>query len=355
MISPTADLKLIVDAAAARGIFPGAAVFLARGDRVYAHAGFGTTAYEADYSKPVLRNTLYDLASLTKLFTATAWLMVAREDGIDAFTPVSSFLPLFNASDKGAIQIRHLLQHTSGIEIAIQGLTDEPTGSWVRRISEEPLKTEPGRSVLYSCTNFFLLARIIEKVTSEYLDDFIQENILDKLGMARTTFFPLRDWESYTAPTEIIDGEALHGVVHDEAARAWEKATGHASCGNAGLFGTALDLWKFCQLWSQDGSYERKQILAPEDVKKALTDSHTEVSPSARRGWGWQIDAEFYMSELAPPGSCGHAGFTGPTLWLNRGTGHVCIILNNRVHPNRNGPERFPTHRKMARVLLGMD
>jgi CubicO group peptidase (beta-lactamase class C family) len=344
------SLTEILESAIARRVFPGAVVFLARGEAVFAHGSFGTTAYDAEYSRPVTTDTVYDLASLTKLFTTTAFLLAAREAGVGARTPLAQFLPEFEIPDKRAITLRNLLHHSSGIELAIQSLVHFSPSEWISKIAAAPLHAPCGEKVLYSCTNFFLLARVIEMLCRMPLDEFIAARVLFPLEMTRTTFYPRAHFTlDEIAPTEIIEGKVLHGAAHDEAARAWQEYSGHASCGNSGLFGTAADMAKFCRLWSENG----QRILTREEIETALNDTVIEENPEAQRGWGWQLDATFYMSERAPRNSCGHAGFTGPTLWLNRSTRDVCVILNNRVHPTRNGPERFPTHRKIARLLLG--
>lgn len=349
----SSQLSSIVEAAIAKRIFPGAVVYLARGDDVIAHAAFGTTAYDAEYSGPVTTETLYDLASLTKLFTSTAFLIASRESKLDASTPAWKFFPEFQEGDKRAMELRDLLRHNSGIEIAIQSLIDISPAEWISHIAAAPLCSAPRERVLYSCTNFFLLARAIEILSGQALDEFIAKEILQPLQMERSSFYPREQVGSdEIAPTEIVDGKLIHGIVHDEAARAWQEYAGHASCGNSGLFGTASDLANFCTMWSNDGNYNGRRILTPHEIFASTICPIREPNTIAKRGWGWQVDASFYMGAHAPGGSIGHAGFTGPTLWMNRRTRDVCIILNNRVHPTRNGPERFPVHRKIARLLL---
>jgi CubicO group peptidase (beta-lactamase class C family) len=278
---------------------------------------------------------------------------VAQEFGITEHTPLAKYFPAFAATDKAAIELRHLMLHNSGIQIAIQDLIDLSPATWIDRIAQAPLHATVGEKVLYSCTNFFLLARVIEMVSGSHLDELIQARIIEPLKMAGTGFYPKKIASlDEIAPSEIIGGEQLHGDVHDEAARAWQEYTGHASCGNSGLFGTAADLANFCALWLNDGFSEGRKVLSPELMRLALSETVREANTSAQRAWGWHVDAQSYMSECAPKGSIGHAGFTGPTLWLNRETQDVCIIVNNRVCPTREGPERFPTHRKIARWSL---
>lgn len=346
-------LESIFAGAIEKQIFPGSSIWFSRGERVLAQRAFGTTAYDAEYSRPVTNETLYDLASLTKLFTATAFLIAARENRVSAETALANFLPEFGSSDKSAITLRHLLHHNSGIKIAVQSLVGRSPDKWIKRIAEVDLHAKPGSKVLYSCTNFFLLARVIEQLCGETLDEFLNRKVLSPLQMARSSWSPLEVFpREEIAPTAVENGRPNHGIIHDKAARAWQEYSGHNSCGNSGLFSTPEDLSKFAGLWLSAEKFARLQILTDSEIEHALTDTVPEVEPAAKRGWGWQIDAPFFMSDEAPPGSAGHAGFTGPTLWLSRASGHVCIILNNRVYPPEGDESRFPAHRRAARWLL---
>src|SRR5690606_4768114 len=304
-------------------------------------------------SRPVEAQTLYDIASVTKLFTTTALLIAARESKVEVGDRLPRFPPEFKTSDKEAITLRDLMQHNSGIKIAIQALAEVSPDEWIARIAEAPLHAAPTTKVLYSCTNFFLLARVAEKLAGAQLDDFIAARVLQPMQMTRTTWFPLRHFAlDEIAPTEIQNDVATHGIVHDEAARAWQEYSGHASCGNSGLFSTAADLAKFAGLWSGDGTFNGHKILEESAIEEAFNDTVPELDPVAKRGLGWQLDARFYMGEKAPADVAGHSGFTGPTLWLSRSTRHICVILNNRVYPTRETASRFPTHRRVARWLM---
>jgi CubicO group peptidase (beta-lactamase class C family) len=342
----------IFEEAIAARVFPGGVVWLAQGDDLVLHQAFGTTAYSDPISQPVTTSTIYDVASLTKLFTATACLMAARESGHSIEAPVAEFLPDFNKAPLHAMTVRQLLNHSSGIEIRLQSLVDVPVEEWIVRIAAAPLRAAPGTRVLYTCTAYFLLGRIIELWTQMSLDQWIDNRLLQPLGLMRTYFRPLEHISTQQmAPTEVdvTTGQPWRGVVHDEAARAWESATG-TMCGNSGLFSVASDLARFARMWLDGGVYEGRQIIASEDVQRALYD--TVPRHNYRQGLGWNIDAAYYMSLAAPPHSAGHPGFTGPTLCINPRTKHVVIILNNRVYPTRDGPYRMDYHRRIAEWLF---
>ena len=347
--------------------FPGAVVFCARDGDLKIHAAYGTTAYDDAISREVKTNTIYDIASLSKLFTMTAVLSVARELKIDITNCVSRFLPDFEYSNVQNITIRQLLNHTAGLGIEVQTLHETPTESWLQQIVNAELRDVSGNSVKYSCTNYFVLARLIEIWTSQTLDKWIEKNIIAPLEMTHTTFRPLIEYSlEEIAPCEIDDitGEAWHGVAHDEAARVWMREQGSAS-GNSGLFSTAEDLAKFAQLWLDEGFANGRQIVDARDVRRAFDD--TVRAEHYAQGLGWHQNVSSWMSLRAPLGTSGHAGFTGPTLWLTpshfasshgasstrtSSTRCVCIVLNNRVYPSREGTPRFKFHRRVAEWLL---
>ena len=371
--APDSRLAAIFDEAIAARAFPGGVVWLAHDDTLHAHAAWGTTAYEAEYSCAATTQTIYDIASVSKLFTMTVALICAREAGIAIETPIKRFLPDWKPPANSAahdITVRQLLHHTSGIEIAIQSFAPRPTiechavaanhhalatSDWISRIAQSPLHAAPGERVLYSCTNYFLLGRLVEAWSKISLDENIENRLLQPLGMNNTSFHPLEKWSlEQIAPAEIDEdtGRPWHGVAHDEAARAWMASEGSA-CGNSGLFSSASDLARFARLWLDEGQWNGEQIINGEDVRRALND--TVRAATYNQGLGWHQDVSSWMSLRAPRGTAGHAGFTGPTLFLCPSTRHVAIMLDNRVYPTRHGPVRMRFHRQVAQWLFERD
>ena len=165
----------------------------------------------------------------------------------------------------------------------------------------------------------------------------------------RTTFAPCKYLQGQIAPTETqSNGETLCGQIHDEAARFFSESDDDF-CGNAGIFADVDGVLRFARLWLNDGAHQGQQILHPRDIKDCFQNSRLEnAETNSRRGWCWQIDVPLYMTERAPRGSIGHLGFTGPALWLHQDSQRVCIVLNNRVHPTRDGPNRFPLLRRIS-------
>lgn len=349
-------LNAIFEEAIQRRVFPGGVVFCRRGKQITYHEAFGTTAYDADYSQPVQRETIYDFASVSKMFTLTAFLIAKREAGVSENEPVARFLPEFDRDDKRDITLKHLMRHNAGFEFHLQRLYGQPCETWTQAIAEAPLECAPDTKVNYTCTAYFLLARVMEKLSGQRADEFIRREIFGAMDLHGLGFEPFKmtlpyknSWRSPTveniAPTELKeDGTPYHGIVHDEAARQWWEE-GRGYCGNAGVFGTAAALARFSQMWLYGG----EDILHPDDVKAAFADTVLEnAEGDVYRGWGWQCGNKTYTGEHAPEGCCGHQGFTGPTFFVNPQTQDTVIVLNNRVYPTRNGPARFVYHRRAA-------
>lgn len=327
-------MRSILESAIAARAFPGAVIHFSHRGEVVHHEAVGQLGYEAPYDVPVSASTVYDIASLTKIYTLATALAAFREAGVPLETPLRSFFPSFDSR----ITLEQLMAHASGIEIAIQRFEEVPADEWMARIATAPLARTPGSAVNYSCTNYFLLARVIEEVVGARLDAYFNERIKGPLQLNDTCFAPNPE---VVAPTEQNRSGFWRAIVHDEASRSWRLQMGSCA-GNSGLFATAADVAKFASIWVEGGT----SLLHPEDIKRALSTRLSERS--CWRGLGFQIDAAFYMSESAPRGTAGHLGFTGPSLALHAETASIAVILNNRVHPTRSGPERLTYHRQMS-------
>lgn len=339
--------------ALAAGAFPGAVCHLSRRGEVIFHQAVGNLGVEAPFGRTATRDTVYDLASLSKIYTLCAAFQVLRDAKIAFDAPLTRFLPGFDAR----ITLRLLMAHASGISLALQRLEKVEAGDWMQHIVAAPLFTDPGREVSYCCTNFWLLARAVETIGGASLDSLIQGRILQPLQL-ENTHLALENREN-VAPTErILDAnqklenenaphlsEFFHGIVHDEAARSWRAQTGTLA-GNAGIFASASDVARFAQIWARGAA----GILHPEDAARAFEPLFPERDNF--RGLGFQIDVASYMSEVAPKRSAGHLGFTGPSLVITPRS-DVLVILNNRVHPTRNGPGRLSFHRQIAAQFFG--
>ena len=352
-----APIAPLVEAAIARHELPGAVVLVGRGDTVAYRRAFGQRAV-APSPEPMTEDTIFDLASLTKVVATTTSVMQLVEQGkIRLSDPVAQFVPGFGKFNKAAITIRHLMTHTSGLrpdlelEVEFHG-ADEA----IRRAIEEVPTAPPGERFVYSDINFFLLGDIVGRVSGERLDRYAKAHIFDPLGMKETSFLPPESWRPRIAPTEACGELAwpcgtpgaafLRGVVHDPTARRMDGVAGHA-----GLFSTAADLSRFCRMLLGGGTLGTARVLAPATVAR-MTSPATPPDMRAVRGLGWDLDSPYSSNrgELFPIGSSfGHTGFTGTSLWLDPSTKSYVIFLSNRVHPDGKG-DVTPLRGKVATV-----
>jgi uncharacterized protein YbbC (DUF1343 family)/CubicO group peptidase (beta-lactamase class C family) len=349
-----APIAPLVDAAIARHELPGAVVLVGRGDSVVYRRAFGQRAV-APSAEAMTEDTIFDLASLTKVVATTTSVMKLVEEGrIRLNDPVAQHIADFGKYNKSGITIRHLLTHTSGLrpdlelEVEFRG-ADEA----IRRAIEEVPTAPPGERFVYSDINFFLLGDIVRRVSGQRLDAYAKEDIFDPLGMKETTFLPPESWRPRIAPTEkcgqfewpCTGAAFLRGVVHDPTARRMDGVAGHA-----GLFSTAADLSRFCRMLLAGGRLGAARVLSPATVAR-MTSPSTPPEMRAVRGLGWDIDSSYSSNrgELFPIGSYGHTGFTGTSLWLDPASTSYVIFLSNRVHPDGKG-DVTPLRARVATV-----
>ncbi len=325
-----ARLDSIIRVGIAEGAAPGASVAVGRYGRLVHLKGYGTLDYSAG-SPPVDANTIYDLASLTKVVATTTSAMILEESGkLDLDRPVHSYLPELDAPDKAGITVRMLLTHTGGLE-AYAPLYRQARGraEYLREINARPLANPPGALTVYSDWDMVLLQAVIERVAGMSLDNFADGHLFRPLGMSDTRFAPDTTERAYRrriAPTtaDELRGGPLQGTVHD--ANAW--ALGGVS-GHAGLFSTARDLAVFAQLLLDGGTYAAVRIVAPQTV--ARWTSRQEGTASRALGWDTPAPASS-AGRYFSPRSFGHTGFTGTSLWIDPERGLFVVLLMNRVN-----------------------
>jgi uncharacterized protein YbbC (DUF1343 family)/CubicO group peptidase (beta-lactamase class C family) len=334
----------IIEAAISRHELPGAVVLAGRRDAIAYRRAFGQRAV-APNAEAMTEDTIFDLASLTKVVATTTSVMKLMEEGrLRLNDRVASFIPEFGKYGKGSITIGHLLTHTSGLRPDLE-LEAEFKGAeeGIRRAIEEVPSSPPGERLVYSDINFFLLGDIVRRVSGERLDRYAKMQIFDPLGMNDTGFLPAESLRPRIAPTErcrplawpcgALDLPFLRGVVHDPTARRMDGVAGHA-----GLFSTAADLSRFCRMLLGGGRLDTVRILSAATVAR-MTAPSTPAGMRDVRGLGWDIDSSFSSNrgELFPIGSFGHTGFTGTSLWLDPSSESYVVFLSNRVHPDGKG------------------
>jgi len=289
---------LIAQAMAAKAM-PGAVVVVGRGDQVLYEKAFGQRAV-APLAEPMTLDTVFDLASLTKVVATTTAVMQLVERGQLRLTDaVASWVPGFERYGKGGVTIRHLLTHVSGLRPDVD-LGDPWKGydAAIELARDEVLQSPPGERFVYSDINFFLLGHIVGRVSGEPLERYTARHVFEPLGMTDTGFLPPLERIGRIAPTErcrFLDAwpckapgeEPLRGVVHDPTARRMGGVAGHA-----GLFSTARDLTRFVQMLLGGGVAGPRRVLAPLTVAKMIAPA-TPAGMLASRGLGWDVDTSF--------------------------------------------------------------
>jgi uncharacterized protein YbbC (DUF1343 family)/CubicO group peptidase (beta-lactamase class C family) len=310
---------------------PGAVVLIGHDGHVVYRKAFGKRALDPR-PEPMTVDTVFDLASLTKVIATTTSVMQLVERGkVRVSDTVVRYLPEFGQNGKEDITVRQLLTHYSGLapDLDLQAPWQGKDTAYKMAFAEKP-DTPPGSGFVYSDINFIVLGALVERVSGESLDRYAADHVFAPLKMAHTRYLPPKAWRMRIAPTQFDEhNHMLRGEVHDPTALRMGGVAGHA-----GLFSTADDLSKFAQALLDGG----RGILTPLTVEKMST---AEQPPNATsvRGFGWDIDTPFSTNrgELLPVGSYGHTGFTGTSVWIDPTTRTYIILLSNAVHPRGQG------------------
>src|SRR6267142_2780070 len=337
----------VIEKAIAEKAFPGATLAVGYRGKVSVHA-FGKLSYDAKAAAANL-NTMYDIASLTKV-VATTTLVAKLVEGdfavpLDLDAKIERYLPEWaggpNAEWRHRVTVRHLLTHTSGLPAFKEywrttnsrATAERSTGKQdtLARIFAEPLEYEPGTKEIYSDLGIILMAEIIERLTGRALDDLAKSYIFSPLGMKDTMYLPPKKLWPQIAPTE-IDNQLRHrlvqGEVHDENAFAIGGVSGHA-----GIFSTAPDLAAFCQMLLNGGAYAHQRILRRSTIAQFTTPQQLS---GGTRTLGWAVPTEGGSSgHYFSAHSFGHTGFTGTSIWIDPDRDLFIVLLTNRVNPTR--------------------
>ncbi len=320
-----------VDAAIEQAIqehqIPGTVLIIGHDGAVIYRKAYGERALEPRHEAMTL-DTVFDLASLTKVVATTTAVMQLVERGeVRLNDPVAKYLLEFAANGKDDITVRQLLTHYSGLEPDLDLKTPwEGKETAYRMAFADAPQQAPGSGFVYSDINFITLGALVERVTGETLDEYAARHIFEPLQMTHTRFVPPAAWLPKIAPTQYDENEhMLRGVVHDPTAR---RMGGVA--GNAGLFSTGDDLAKFAQALLNGGD----GILSALTVEK-MTRPEQPPSAPVLRGFGWDIDSPLSSNrgDLLPVGGYGHTGWTGTSMWIDPTTRTYIILLTNAVHP----------------------
>ena len=330
---------------------PGAVVLVERKGHIVWRKAYGSRTVEPTRER-MTTDTIFDLASLTKVVaTATSIMILVERGKVRLSDPVSLYIPELKGEGRERITIEQLLTHRSGYAPDFD-LRQRWTGyeEAINRLIKEPLRNPPGTRFVYSDIGFIALGEVVKRVSGTTIDQFAQENIFKPLGMKDTGFRPSLSLKPRIAPTERrrgqlsylgdtsanvgAEGESwLRGEVHDPTSYRMNGVAGHA-----GLFSTAGDLAIYCQMILNGGQYRGVRILSPLAVAE-MTRPRLVTNSSGTRGLGWDINSSFSSNrgELFPLGSFGHTGFTGTSIWIDPASEMFLIFLSNRVHPDGKG------------------
>jgi len=348
-------LDQAVEQAIADGRIPGAVLLVGHKGQIVHRKAYGKRAL-VPAPEDMTVDTIFDLASLTKVVATTTSLMKLFDEGKFRLNDrVTQYMPEFQGG-KSDITIRNLFTHFSGEPPDL--VLDPPWSGYqtgIHKAMIEKPTAPPGTHFVYSDINFILLGELVHRLSGQTLSDYARQQIFLPLGMKETMFQPPASLAPRIAPTERIhpNGPPLRGMVHDETSRYMGGAAGHA-----GVFSTAGDLARFCEMMLGKGELEGKRLFSPLTVEKFTTPQSPPDQPILR-GLGWDIDSPFSgnRGELFPIGSYGHTGFTGTSIWIDPVTGTYVVLLANSVHPFRR-PALTALRGKIATITaaaLGVD
>ena len=324
-------------------IYPGAVVLAAHDGEValfeamgksVKYSDFQGTELPADQQVDMGTDTIFDMASVSKLFTSIVIMQQVEKGRIDLNRTVASYLPEFAANGKQDVTVRMLLTHTSGLPswVALWRLyPDKP--SRIKATLEIAPQAPPDTRYTYSDLNLITLGVLAEHVSGKSLDELVSDGITEPLGMVDTGYNPPASKLDRIAATEYESAPPrgiVRGSVHDENAWSLGGVAGHA-----GIFSTASDLAILCQTILNGGRYDRHKILSRESVEAMIT-NYNQKFPNNSHGLGFELDQLWYMSGLSSPHTAGHTGFTGTSLVIDPMSRTFVVLLTNRVHPSRD-------------------
>ena len=347
------DAMAAVDRVADEGLaakaFPGGVLAVGKDSALVHLRPFGRFSYD-EGAPEVKADTIYDVASLTKVVATTTMAMILVDEGkLDVRKPVSSFISGFRGGGKEKVTVENLLTHSSGLE-AWAPLYKEVRGKeeFLQKVVAMDLAYAPGTKSVYSDLGFFLLGEVLERVAGEPLDAFVARRVCEPLGMKSTMFCPSRDLVSCIPPTErdAWRGRLVRGEVHDENAYAIGGVAPHA-----GLFSTAGDLARFAQMLLDGGVYDGHRIVSRATIERFTKRAGV---PDSARAYGW--DTPYPASsagDMLSPLAFGHTGFTGTSMWIDPERNLFVILLTNRVHPTRENDTIRQVRRHVADAVVG--
>ena len=316
---------------------------------VLRYADGAGTELPRDQWVPMRADTIFDMASVSKLFTSILVVQQIERGAIWLEEPVATYLPAFAAQGKGSITVRQLLTHTSGLKPWMPLWSGWPDkASRIAAVLDVEPTSPPGTTYVYSDLNLITLGVLLERQTGKGLDQLVRERITDPLRMKDTGYNPDPSLKPRIAATEFETSPPrgmVWGEVHDENAWSLGGVAGHA-----GIFSTAQDMAVLAQSMINGGTYGGHRILSQSSVQKMTTNYNTAFAGSSH-GLGFELDQRWYMGGLSSPTTAGHTGFTGTSIVIDNMSRSFAIVLSNRVHPSRSWGSNNPARRAAAQGL----
>lgn len=323
-------LNVLIEGAIKEGAMPGANYCLIAGGKTY----FDSLGKKAFFPKEEENNinTIYDMASLSKVISTTTAVMILLEQGkLRLSDPVKRYVPKFRFPQ---ITIWDLMTHTSGLPSDVPGPLYDNEEDLKKHLLNPDLGYPKNTKIVYSDIGYMLLGFVVESISGQGLDEFVGDNIFKPLEMKDSGYNP-KDVER-CAPTEKYGERIVRGYVHDEKAYALNGVAGHA-----GLFSTVYDVANFMEMILNDGEFKGKRILTKKSIDRLFVsevEEFTGISKNPyRRGLGWIIQgAHSVAGDYASLNTIMHTGFTGTHMFIDRDNKIAFCLLSNRVHPTRD-------------------
>jgi CubicO group peptidase (beta-lactamase class C family) len=307
------------------------------------------TELPADQQLPMRTDTIFDLASVSKLFTSIVVMQLVEKGKVGLDTPIAEYVPEFAENGKGAITVRQALTHTTGLPAWLPLWSAQPDPASRLHMALTATPTSPaGMKYLYSDLNLIALGELARRVTGKALDKLVADGITKPLRMRDTGYNPDARKKPRIAATEYQVSPPrgmVWGSVHDENAWSLGGVAGHA-----GVFSTADDLAILAQTFLNGGSYRGARILKESSVTAMIT-NFNQAFPGNDHGLGFELNQRWYMNGLSGPRTAGHTGYTGTSIVIDFDSRSFAILLTNRVHPSRNWGSNNPARRAVVQGL----
>jgi len=324
--APSVRIDQLMENSIKKGLIAGGVILVGNRDRILLEKAYGRVSPAPD-ARPMTVDTIFDIASLTKVIATTPAILKLAEGGkISLVDPVRKWFPEFEGKGKDDLLVMHLLTHTSALN-DFPLATEKPLQSAIDGVAAQSLKGEIGSRFHYADINFILLGEMVRRASGEPLNEFTASTFYQPMGMRDTGFLPSIELKARAAATVGDGPQQFCGAPQDYSARQLGGVAGHA-----GLFSSSADLAVFCRMMLAGGKAAGREILAERTVSQ-MTAPYFSRGGKVTRGLGWDIASPY----SAPRGgffsrsSFGHTGYSGASLWLDPDADLFVILLTTRL------------------------